>query len=69
MIANQSALLNNRYEKVKKLGQGSYGTVYLAVDTKPSGIKRKVESKYLSLLDQFEEKPQFPLQYDQNMEM
>jgi len=27
-------LLNNRYEFVKKLGDGAYGSVYLANDTK-----------------------------------
>jgi len=32
---------------VKRLGEGSYGTVFLAVDTKPKGIKRKIEQKYL----------------------
>ena len=49
------ALLNNRYHKVKQLGHGSYGTVYLGVDTKPEGLKRKIEAKYLSLLDCIEE--------------
>lgn len=44
------ALLNNRYEKVKKLGEGSYGTVFLAIDHRPEGIKRKVDPKVLSLL-------------------
>lgn len=44
-------LLNNRYVKIKRLGQGSYGIVYLAFDTKPSGIKRKADTNALLLLD------------------
>jgi serine/threonine protein kinase len=40
---------------VKKLGEGAYGTVFLAIDTKPEGIKRKVDHKYLNLLDKVEE--------------
>ena len=48
-------LLNGRYFKVKKLGEGSYGTVFLAVDTKPQGIKRKVDKKHLQLLERFQE--------------
>jgi len=44
-------LLNNRYLKVKKLGEGSYGAVYLAIDMKPeSGIVRQANPKALEML-------------------
>ena len=43
--------MNNRYQKVKRLGEGSYGTVYLAIDTKPQGVKRRADNKALQLLD------------------
>jgi serine/threonine protein kinase len=39
---------------VKKLGEGSYGTVYLALDTKPEGIKRRIDPKYLGMLQNVE---------------
>ena len=45
-------LLNNRYQKVKRLGEGSYGVVYLAIDTMPQGGKRLADPKALKLLDQ-----------------
>lgn len=48
-------LLNNRYKKVKVVGHGSYGTVYLALDTKPSGISRKIDQKYLNMLNKIDE--------------
>jgi serine/threonine protein kinase len=48
-------LLNNRYQKVKRLGEGSYGTVYLAIDTKPHGIKRKADPKALQMFSNIEE--------------
>lgn len=44
--------------KVKRLGEGSYGTVFLAIDTKPEGIKRKIDPKYLNLLDKVEDPAQ-----------
>ena len=44
-------LLNNRYAKVKRLGEGTYGTVYLAIDNKPEGGKRKADPKALAMLD------------------
>lgn len=52
-------LLNNRYQKVKRLGEGSYGTVYLAIDTKPEGISRKADAKALQLLEKVVEEPPF----------
>ena len=55
MNKSSSDLLNNRYEKIKKIGEGSYGTVFLAKDTKPEGIKRKVDKKVLNLLDKINE--------------
>jgi serine/threonine protein kinase len=36
---------------VKKLGEGSYGVVYLAVDTKPQAVKRRADVKSLQQLD------------------
>jgi serine/threonine protein kinase len=48
-------LLNNRYHKVKRLGEGAYGTVYLAIDTKPTGIKRQADPKALLMLDKIAE--------------
>lgn len=48
-------LLNNRYQKVKRLGEGSYGTVYLAIDMKPDGLKRKADPKALELLKEVKE--------------
>jgi serine/threonine protein kinase len=39
---------------VKRLGEGSYGTVYLAIDHKPEGIKRKADPKALSLLEKID---------------
>lgn len=55
--STHSNLLNNRYEKMKKLGEGSYGTVFLAIDHKPEGIKRKVDAKVLNLLDKVGDDP------------
>lgn len=40
---------------MKKLGEGSYGTVFLAIDTRPGDIKRKVDQKYLNLLDKIDD--------------
>lgn len=50
-------LLNNRYAKVKRLGEGTYGTVYLAIDTKPEGGKRKADPKALAMLDKVVTEP------------
>jgi maltodextrin utilization protein YvdJ len=50
------------------LGEGSYGTVFLAVDTKPQGIKRKLENKYLNLLDKVELNPSGGSVYTRNDE-
>lgn len=38
-------MLNSRYRKVKKIGEGSYGIVYKYIDEKPKplGIKPKVQ--------------------------
>ena len=52
---SNSKLLNNRYIKVSKLGEGSYGTVFMAIDTKPAGTKRRVDNKYLDLLERVDE--------------
>jgi serine/threonine protein kinase len=50
MESSQAKLLNNRYQKVKRLGEGAYGAVYLAVDMKPEGVKRKADPKALDML-------------------
>ncbi len=47
-------LLNNRYQKVKRLGEGTFGVVYLAIDTKPDGMKRKGDPKALAMLPEVE---------------
>jgi serine/threonine protein kinase len=47
-------LINNRYQKVKRIGEGSYGTVFLAVDMRPDGKSRTVDQKYLNLIPKLE---------------
>lgn len=47
--------LNNRYIKVKRLGEGAYGTVYLAIDTMPNGKNRQADHKALQMLDKIAE--------------
>jgi hypothetical protein len=34
------------------LGEGSYGTVFMAIDTKPKEIKQKIDSELSSMYDQ-----------------
>jgi serine/threonine protein kinase len=51
--------LNNRYQKVRRLGEGSYGTVYLAVDTKPQGGQRRADAAALKLLEKVPESNKF----------
>ena len=51
MQASAKPLLNNRYQKVKKLGEGAYGVVYLAIDTKPQAVKRRADDKALQQLN------------------
>ena len=49
-------LLNNRYQKVKRLGEGTYGSVYLAIDMKPeSGVKRGADPRALEMLNAVKE--------------
>jgi len=48
-------LLNNRYEKVARLGEGSYGTVYKAIDKKPQGVKRTIDPKFFALFCKIED--------------
>ena len=55
--APATKLLNNRYQKVKRLGEGSYGAVYLAIDMKPDGAKRKADPKALERLQDVKEPP------------
>ena len=43
---SQVALLNFRYRFVKKLGEGVYGDVYLAIDTRNETDEKK---KYVAL--------------------
>lgn len=40
---------------MRKLGEGSYGTVYLATDMKPEAIKRRVDPKYLTMFQNVED--------------
>ena len=48
----QPKLLNGRYEKVKKLGEGAYNVVYLAKDLMPSGQSRLLSQHHLDLVGQ-----------------
>jgi serine/threonine protein kinase len=48
-------LLNNRYLKIKRLGEGAYGYVYLAIDMKPDGPHRKADPKALEMLKEVKE--------------
>ena len=41
-------LLNGRYLKIKKLGQGSFNVVYLAEDLLPDGKSRLLSQDHLS---------------------
>ena len=43
-------LLNGRYLKIKKLGQGSFNTVYLAEDLYPDGKNRVLSKEQLELI-------------------
>jgi len=47
-------MLNGRYKKVKKLGAGQYGTVYLAEDTKFEQKARLMPAEYLTLYPQLQ---------------
>lgn len=49
-------LLNNRYQKVKRLGEGAYGSVYLAIDMKPEGgVRRGADPRALEMLQAVKE--------------
>lgn len=43
-------LLNGRYLKIKKLGDGSFCTVYLAEDLLPEGHNRQLSPEVLELV-------------------
>jgi serine/threonine protein kinase len=49
----QNFMYANRYQQIKKLGQGSFGTVYLVHDTKSKREKyeRKNKTEILSIKD------------------
>jgi PAS domain-containing protein/predicted Ser/Thr protein kinase len=44
-LLSMTPLLGGRYEKVKKLGQGSFGEVWLVLDTEALGPKRRFVAK------------------------
>jgi serine/threonine protein kinase len=52
----ESKLLNGRYRKIKKLGQGSYNVVYLAEDMLPEGKKRMLAQQHLEMIAKIPEK-------------
>ena len=49
-------MLNDRYEKVSKLGAGTYGSVYKAVDRKPSEPKNTVNQECMKAFVDLEKK-------------
>jgi serine/threonine protein kinase len=42
----QNVMYANRYQQIKKIGQGSYGTAYLVHDTKSKHEKYNEEKKH-----------------------
>ena len=42
-------MLNNRYEKVQKIGQGAYAQVYKAIDLRPEASGRRVADEHLAM--------------------
>lgn len=53
-------LLNGRYLKIKKLGQGSFNTVYLAEDLYPQSNSRILTKEQLELISQIPESEMNP---------
>lgn len=53
-------LLNGRYLKIKKLGQGSFNTVYLAEDLYPDGKNRVLSKEQLELISKIPESEMNP---------
>lgn len=45
-------IFNDRYKKVKKLGEGSFNIVSLAEDLYPEGKRRMLSQEFLDLISQ-----------------
>lgn len=53
-------VFNGRYLKIKKLGQGSFNTVYLAQDLIPNGSSRALSKEQLELISKIPESEMNP---------
>ena len=44
-------IFNHRYEKIKKIGEGSFNTVYIAHDLHPDGQSRLLGQEVLEMIE------------------